>query len=293
MTRNEVLLEGLNKETAKIIELGPSFAPVAAKREGWKTTIVDHTDEAGLLAKYSAFESLDLSGVEPVDVIWEGESLHDNFAQEERGSFDAIIASHVIEHIVDPISFLNSAAVLLRPSGKVILAVPDKRLCFDCLRPVSSTGQVIAAFEAKRKLHSYAAVFDALAYDTRPPDGAPSWAKGTAFPPRFNGALDGPMGLLKGYDEAAGSSYLDVHGWVFTPASFALIMLELHALKYIDWHVAKIVEQEAVEFIAILEHIGELKMPSDALAALRMQLLIKQLEEARDHANWLFGRSDA
>jgi hypothetical protein len=290
MTRNEVLLEGLNKETAKIIELGPSFAPVAAKRHGWKTTIVDHTDQAGLLDKYSAYESLDLSAIEEVDVIWGGELLHESFPEAERGSFDAIIASHVIEHIVDPISFLNSAAVLLRPSGKVFLAVPDKRLCFDCLRPVSSTGQVIAAFEMKRKRHAYAAVFDALAYDTRPPDGSPSWAKGTAFAPRFNGPLDGAVGFLKGYDENANAGYLDVHGWVFTPASFSLILLELQALNYADWRIAKIVEQGAVEFIAVLEHTGNLKMPPDAVAALRMQLLIRQLEEARDQANWLFGR---
>lgn len=293
MNRNEVLLEGLNKETAKIIELGPSFAPVAAKRDGWKTTIVDHTDQAGLWEKYGAYDSLDLSAIEQVDVIWGGELLHESFPEEEIGSFDAIIASHVIEHIVDPISFLNSAAILLRPSGKVILAVPDKRLCFDCLRPVSSTGQVIAAFEAKRKRHSYAAVFDALAYDTRPEDGSPSWAKGAAFAPRFNGPLEGPMGLLKGYNENDNATYLDVHGWIFTPASFSLILLELQALNYVDWRVARIVEQGAVEFIAVLEHTGNLRMPSDALAALRMQLLIKQLEETRDQANWLFGQLNA
>jgi hypothetical protein len=290
MARNEQILEGLDKGTARIIEVGPSFAPVAPKKDGWKTTVVDHTDQAGLLEKYGAYSSLNVSAIEPVDVIWSVNALHQNFPDTEMGSFDAVIASHVIEHVVDPISFFGSAAALLRPTGKVVLAVPDKRLCFDCMRPVSTTGELIEAFKAKRQRHSYAAIFDALAYDTRPPDGAPSWAKGASFAPRFNGSLDGPVALLKDHG-SSDAPYLDVHGWVFTPASFALMLFELQVLGYVTWRVAKILEQDAVEFIAVLERGGTSRLSSDAVAALRMQLLIKQLEEARDQADWFLKRN--
>jgi SAM-dependent methyltransferase len=85
--------------------------------------------------------------------------LHDKL-----DTFDAIIASHVIEHLVDPIGFFNSAWRLLKEDRRVALAVPDKRLCFDCLRPVSTTGQLIATWRSKRRLHSLASVFDHSAY---------------------------------------------------------------------------------------------------------------------------------
>jgi hypothetical protein len=51
MSRNETLLRGLEPGVSRILEVGPSFNPVAPRRDGWLTTIVDHTDRSGLLAK--------------------------------------------------------------------------------------------------------------------------------------------------------------------------------------------------------------------------------------------------
>ena len=47
MARNETLLRGLEPGVSKILEVGPSFSPVAPKRDGWLTTIVDHTERPG------------------------------------------------------------------------------------------------------------------------------------------------------------------------------------------------------------------------------------------------------
>lgn len=40
-------------------------------------------------------------------------------------SFDAIVYSHVVEHLVDPVKALRAAAKLLKPSGVMVIEVPN------------------------------------------------------------------------------------------------------------------------------------------------------------------------
>ncbi len=44
---------------------------------------------------------------------------------DEAPAFDCIIATHVIEHIYDPVPFVQSMARRLKPGGSLILAAPD------------------------------------------------------------------------------------------------------------------------------------------------------------------------
>lgn len=50
--RSRRLLAGLSIED-RLIEIGPSFNPVAPKMAGWKTVVVDHGSRADLVAKYA------------------------------------------------------------------------------------------------------------------------------------------------------------------------------------------------------------------------------------------------
>lgn len=289
MDRNTRLLAGLKPGHSRVLELGPSFAPVAPKRTGWLTTIVDHTDRDGLVAKYSVHSGLDIDAIEEVDHVWSAGPLAAVIPPREHGQYDALIASHVIEHLVDPITFLKSAERLLKPGGRIILAVPDLRLCFDCLRPVSTTGQVIAAWREKRVKHAWSAVFDAYAYDARPDGQRPSWSRGFAFTPRFIAALTDVGRDIDGYCDRGEDGYLDVHGWTFTPASFELLLLELQALGLAHWRVESLVECESVEFLAFLSRSTG-GVPSETLLAeRRMALLRRRCEEMRDLADWMLG----
>jgi SAM-dependent methyltransferase len=61
----------------------------------------------------------------------------------EDGSQDFVIACHLIEHLPDPIHFINECWRVLRPDGLLFLAAPDRRFSTDRPRPVTSLEHLI------------------------------------------------------------------------------------------------------------------------------------------------------
>lgn len=57
--------------------------------------------------------------------------------------FDYVILCHVLEHVPDPVGFLNEIGALLRPGGVMLLAVPDKRRTLDWSRPSTTIDDVL------------------------------------------------------------------------------------------------------------------------------------------------------
>jgi SAM-dependent methyltransferase len=56
----------------------------------------------------------------------ENKSLQD-LALDHAGQFDAICSFQVLEHVVDPLGFLQAALALLKPGGRLLLAVPNRQ----------------------------------------------------------------------------------------------------------------------------------------------------------------------
>jgi hypothetical protein len=222
--RRDRLLEGLPR-SARLVEIGASFRPLVPKRDGWNTCVVDHDTRDGLLAKYAA-AAIDPGELEEVDVLWKGGPLHEAFPSDRLGTFDALIASHVLEHMPDLIAFLDSARRLVRPDGCLVFALPDKRWSFDFFRPPTLAGRVLLAHHERHERHSPATLFDEVAYAVTL-DGRPGWGSGEQA-----GRLmfAHPAGRAKTIFDAVcgpGDCYRDAHAWQFTPASFALLILDL------------------------------------------------------------------
>lgn len=213
------------------LEIGPSYNPLAPRSSGWNVDVVDHANAESLKVKYAAW-GVDVSAIEKVQyVIEEDSDLFNTIGQQEK--YDFIIASHVIEHVPDPLTFLQNCQLLLKDGGILSLIVPDKRYCFDIFRPVSTVGQLLDAFSEKRKRHSPGTIFDAHAYHARRGDQI-------AFP-NIGHVNDLNFAHTAAYAKSVmddflhSQKYLDVHAWVYTPSSFQLILSELLSLSLLDF----------------------------------------------------------
>jgi hypothetical protein len=282
--RASLLLAGLPRDS-RLIEIGPSYGPLAPKADGWLTTVVDHADRTALVAKYGRDPSVDTGRIEEVDVVWGGGRLDEAFPEASRGGYTALIASHVLEHLPDAIGFFTAAEVLLDPrAGRLRLALPDRRLCFDIFRPPATTGRLLAAHRNAATRHTYADLFDHVAYLARL-DGRAAWTS----EPLGGLSLDHTLEQAYRHAEQATApapKYVDCHAWQFTPASFELIVLELAALGVIDWRIDWIEPQPYTEFLVSLSRPRPALSPND-LQRRRGELLKQMIIEMRDLADRL------
>jgi SAM-dependent methyltransferase len=123
VSREEKVFHLLDKKGLGL-EIGPSHNPIAPKKQGFNVHILDHASATELREKYRD-HNLNLDNIEEVDFVWHGESLPELIGK--KNCYDWIIASHVIEHVPDFISYLQQCEALLKSDGILSLIIPDKR----------------------------------------------------------------------------------------------------------------------------------------------------------------------
>ncbi len=263
MTRIEKALYALDKKGAGL-EVGPSHNPIAPKRKGFNVHILDHVGTEELKIKYQG-HGVNLDNIEDVDFVWSGQSLPDLIGQ--TACYDWIVASHVIEHMPDLISFLQQCEALLKTDGILSLVIPDKRYCFDYFSPFSTTGNVLDAWAEKRVRPSAGQVYDHIANAAKRL-GNIAWGQDN------NGGADE---LVHTLDEAKAhwmrasstSDYIDVHCWRFTPTSFRLILSDLRSLNLINFHIKTEFDTSGCEFFVSLCRKAENYLHQDRLSILQ------------------------
>lgn len=223
------------------LEIGPGYAPTFSKKEGWNVETLDHASTEEIIEKYRSMT--DVSRVEHIDYISDGRPIDEIISR--RHEYDFVFASHVIEHITDPIAFILACQKLLKPDGNLVLIVPDKRRCFDALQSLTTSGEWLQAHQRKMVRHDAGRVFDFIA-NTAGMAGSGIW----------EGHWNGTIALSHSLDQAraafeeaqADDHYMDIHAWQFTPSSFRLIWRDLVELGYISISEKMAANTNAFEF---------------------------------------------
>lgn len=231
-----MLLSLFDARVGRGLEIGPSFSPLLPKRDGYNVETLDHMDAEALRRKYAG-TAVDLSRIETVDYVGGLEQIHTQY--------DFIVASHVIEHVPDLLGFLQQCERLLSSSGILVLAVPDHRYAFDCLRPRSTTGQVIDALG--RTAHTAGRMFDEIAYNCLN-DGRLAWKRTARKHLRFYRPLvDAAVVARNPHAHHQG----DIHAWQFSPAGFRLIMQDLAETRLLALREQAFIEAASEFFISL------------------------------------------
>ncbi|MCW2968114.1 MAG: Methyltransferase type 11 [Solirubrobacteraceae bacterium] len=110
------------------IEIG-AFAWPQRLPPGARARYVDWTDKAELVRLYDTGFVRERA-VPETDVVDDATTLA-SFAD---AALDFVVASHVLEHIEDPIGALENMLRVLRPGGILFLILPDARETFDAAR---------------------------------------------------------------------------------------------------------------------------------------------------------------
>jgi 2-polyprenyl-3-methyl-5-hydroxy-6-metoxy-1,4-benzoquinol methylase len=249
MNRNSKALKHVNKDGLGL-EIGPSHNPLAPKKQGYKVQIIDHLNQEQLIAKYKD-HGVNLSNIEAVDFVWQGESLPE--LTNKTKHYDWVIASHVIEHVPDLISFLNGCDSILKDDGVISLVIPDKRYCFDHFRPITGISKIIDSYYQKNTIHTPGAVAEYYL-------NVVSKSGNIAWKPYYPGEYQLVHSLeeaVQGMDRVVSQgAYLDIHAWCFTPHSFRLIIHDLFHLGLIHLQEVDFFPTAGCEFYVTLGRKG-------------------------------------
>jgi hypothetical protein len=254
-------LSMLDVESMRGIEIGPLRSPRISKERG-PVRYLDHTDTAHLREKYAANGPMQerLDEIVEVDYALNGRSISETVRDD--APFDYVVASHVIEHIPDPIGWMIDIGSILRLGGILSLVIPDKRYCFDVNRTLTGPGDLVDAYLTGRTQPTYRDIYNFHSQIVTMEgyvDTAGLWA-GTADYEHVvrRDVSDPDVEAFRVAAHAARSEdYVDVHCHIFTPTSFRAIVDVLSRLGLIDFDVVFELptQPNTLEFFVSLEKV--------------------------------------
>ncbi len=230
------------------IEIGALYTPRLPDHANVR--YLDHASKEELQLKYAdnPVAAPHADDFVHVDYVWKpGLRLAEVLGAD--APVDFVIAAHLLEHIPNPIGWLQQVSEILSDGGLLSLVLPDKRYTFDALRPVTTMSQIIDAHLTDRQTPTYQQIFDHEANFLGIVSALDLWngldpeqvdpdrlRRGEVDPDRF--AMDR---CLEARDTG---EYLDVHCSSFTPESFGSIITTAIRLGLIDFEVVRLYPTE-------------------------------------------------
>ncbi|MCU4186507.1 class I SAM-dependent methyltransferase [Acidiferrimicrobium sp. IK] len=237
----ERLLWGIDLATSRGLEIGPLHNPRLTKHEA-DVRYLDHASKAELREKYRGNRDAEpfADRLVDVDYIWQpGRTLAEVLGDWSPVGF--VIASHVIEHVANPIQWLQDISAILMPGGVLSLVVPDRRYTFDARRRDTGLAQLIDVYLRGIDTPTPQQIFDHEAEFMGDISADALWG---GFDPASQARTDADDPLRFAFDvcraQLATGEYRDVHASTFTPTSLLERLAEIVRLGLTDLSIAEI-----------------------------------------------------
>jgi hypothetical protein len=243
------------------LEIAPYFNPVVIKCVGRKLYYTDYIGTEEIRAKAAANPGAPGRDVPAIDFVWTpGADLRKCAPQ--HLTFDYAIASHVFEHVPNPIGWINQIMSVLHVGATLGLVVPDRRLTSDFYRRETSLAEVIALAISAPSIPTPLQILDFMLYgiedfgEIKYDQNIPFSARKRTYP------HEEAVQVARIAQEHR--QYFDVHCTVWTAQSFAEIMTEVSRLGLLPAAVAPPIENGG-EFIVHITKTGSANSPQPSL----------------------------
>jgi SAM-dependent methyltransferase len=253
--RDERIRRNVDVSCGVGLEIGPLFSPLVLRGEA-DIRYVDIQSAADLREHYKGDPAVKLDDIVDADYILiqaDGSVLSVGEAAAAGAPFDWILASHVIEHIPDLVTWLRDLSSIMSPGARLSLVIPDRRYCFDALRPPTTVGDILLAHDNRDTRPSARAVFDYFS-SVVTVSTADLWEGVVPDSSALIYTIDQAAGML---ERSRGGEYMDSHVWLFTPAEFVEQMSVLSQLGLLDFVLINIIPTAPgeLEYYVTLEHL--------------------------------------
>ncbi len=126
-----------------VLEIGPGFQPFPTA-PGARVTYLDRPVAGGRDATWPELVGVPHGPQGDIDADLDVDGLSDV----ADASYDVVVASHVIEHLANPLKALVELQRVLRPGGRLVLIVPDRHHTFDSARVPTPFAHVLGEYYA-------------------------------------------------------------------------------------------------------------------------------------------------
>ena len=257
--RRDKVLRGLEVGRLRGLEIGPLSHPLVWREDG-PVLYVYHATTAELKVKNAGHPDIDVEAIVEVDAVWGDRTLKQCLDGRE---VDYVVASHVIEHVPDLITWLQEIEEALAPTGQLRLIAPDKRFTFDLFRRPTSLADLLVAHLMRARRPGLQQVVDFALNTVYAESG---WVRAGKV---TTGSFTGNNGKLAALSTAERflrtDDYIDLHCWAFSPADFARLFQRASGYGLIRFRCAGFFDTEPGEheFVVHLEKCAD----PDACAA--------------------------
>jgi SAM-dependent methyltransferase len=236
------------------LEVAPYFSPCLSKSE-YRVFYTDYIDNDAIRAK--AAENPDMAGfaVPEIDFVWPpGAALKE--CMKGVNQFGYVVASHVMEHVPNPVGWLNELASTMAVGGRIALFLPDRRYNNDYRRRETSFAQMIEWWIEQPTAPTVGQVVDFMEHSlTLLFDEPVDWHDPVAVAAIQTHYPTADI-ISTGVALYNNRPYIDVHCTVWTVDSFRSVFERLGASGVLGLRLVDVVSDEG-EFLAVLEKVSE------------------------------------
>lgn len=268
----------------RILEIGPLSWPNIQKNKYKNLFYADIRSTEDLKKFYKPDPNVLTNEIMDIDYVIEN-SYSESLKDVEK--FDYVIATHVIEHMPQLVLFFIDIASVLKPGGKLCLAIPDKRFCFDHYRCPTSFAECYDIY--KRKIiNSPLRVFDHF-INSSSNNNPTSWWQSPDCYDHFVKNESQYLFANNKYHQALNGDYIDVHFSVFTPETFLLFIYHMVQFCLLPFRCIEFYKTEINfnEFNCVLEFNNNVSINGSMENISEKANILKLLSANNDLSNYV------